>query len=266
MKRIFNSSALIFFVAIIISSCSSSKEVESLSAEEQFKLAMKNFEKENYLEAIENFKIVTVQYQGSSYADDAQFYIAESRFLRGEYILAGAEYDMLVRLMPSSSFVPIARYKRALSFYNLSPKSQLDQKYTKLAIDDFQTFIEYSPKDTLVPDAEQKISELTNKLALKIFESGKLYYRMEFYKAAISYFDYVIEIYHDTEFADDAFLWKARSYHERKDDVSALRTLEQLFEKFPASTVADEANELKKEIMNNSHSSFAAPITSSTGS
>ncbi len=234
-------------ISVIILSCSSTKEIESIPVEGRFAKAKELFNNENYLEAIEEFKIVTVQFQGSDFGDDAQFYLAECRFIREEFILASAEYDNLVRLMPNSPFANIARYKRAESFYQLSPKSQLDQKYTRYAIDNFQTYIEYSPKDSLVSEAEKKITELTHKLAKKMFDGGKLYYRMEYYKAAISYFDKLIQDYHDTPFVEDGLLWKAISQNERKDFSGSIQSLAELESKFPTTDLKDEIIKLQKK-------------------
>lgn len=238
----------VILITLLFVSCSSTKEIETIPAEERFAKAKALYDEGSYLEAIEEFKIITVQNQGSEFADDAQFYIAESRFTRGEYILAAAEYDNLIRLMQTSPFTTKARYKKALSYYQLSPKPQLDQKYSRLAIDEFQTYIEYSPKDSLVGDAEAKIHELTYKLAKKIFEGGLLYYRVEYYKAAISYFDKVIAEYRDSKFVDKALLWKAKCQKERKEYDGATLSLSELLTKYPDTDLKAEAMELQKEL------------------
>jgi outer membrane protein assembly factor BamD len=248
LKKQLSVTLLCIVSALAFISCSSSKEVESLSVEERFAQAMHKFKEGDYLDAIEDFKIVTIQFPGSAVADDAQFNIAECRYLRDEYILAGAEYDLLVRTMPSSSLVPKARYMKAMSGYNLSPKPDLDQKYTHEAIDDFQTYIEYSPADTLAKDAATKIAELINKLAKKEFENGKLYYRLEYYKAAIAYFDNVMERFHDSEYADDALLGKARAMRDRRDYAGALDAIHLFLEKYPASDLKNEIESLKSEV------------------
>ncbi len=233
---------------VFVAACSSTQEIETIPVEERFARAKMLFDDETYLEASEEFKIITVQFQGSEYADDAQFYLAECRFNRGEYILAAAEYDNLVRLMQSSPFATVARYKRAESYYRLSPKPALDQKYTRSALDNFQTYIEYSPTDSLVSDAERKITELTLKLAQKMFDGGTLYYRMEFYRASIAYFDKLIQEFHDSPFVDDGMLWKAKSQNQRKDFAGARQTLSDLAVKFPGTDLRSEIAELTEQI------------------
>jgi len=247
--------------------CGSTKETVLLSLDELYTQAMEKFNKKDYLDAIDDFKAITVQYQGSEYADDAQFHLAECRFRRDEYILAASEYDILIKTMPSSKFATRARYLKALSYYNLSPKSQLDQKYTLEAIDDFQSYIEYSPTDTLVKDAETKITELNDKLAKKEFDNGRLYFTLEFYRAAVKYFELVMDQYHDTPYAPRAMVWKARSLKEHKDYAAALDVVTGFFEKYPDNDLRDDALQLKDEIEKelvqshhegnqNSHASF----------
>ena len=125
---------LILPAILFVWGCSSSKEVANLSAEDRFEIGKEKFDKKKYLDAVEDFKYILIQYPGSAVADDAQFYLAESYYNKGEYLLAASEYENLIRGYPSSEYVPMSRYKLGLCYYNLSPKSQLDQTYTYKAI------------------------------------------------------------------------------------------------------------------------------------
>jgi outer membrane protein assembly factor BamD len=245
-----NTTAWIFaaFLALTLFACSSEEIVEQYSAEKRFAIGMKKFNDEEYLDAIEDFKIVTLQFQGSKLADDAQYYMAECRFLRGEYILAAYEYDLLIRNMPTSEYVPRARFKKAMCYYNLSPESYRDQDYTRKAIDEFQAFIEYNPTDSLVSTAESKILELNTKLAKKDFESGMIYMKMEYFKAATLYFDMVLEKYHDTPYAEPAQLRKAEALYNRKRYAEAKQEIDKFLAKYPSSLLRQEAEKLKADI------------------
>jgi outer membrane protein assembly factor BamD len=251
LKKHLNS-ILIFSSFITLSTfivgCGSEEATKQLSAEERYDLGMKAFKDENYLDAIEEFKVVSLQYLGSKVADSAQFYLAECRYLRDEYILAAFEYDVLVRTMPSSIFVSRSRFRRATCFYKLSPNSILDQNYSKKAIDEYQAFLEYHPTDTLVSLAEQRISELNTKLAEKDYENGMTYMHMEYYKAATYYFDLVLDKYHDTQYAEPSYLKKAEALTNRKKFADAKETLEKFRTKYPSSVLKSDSDRLDSDI------------------
>lgn len=251
LKKHINSIYILFLfitISTIIVGCGSNEAIKQLSAEERYNLGMKEYKDEDYLAAIEDFKVVSLQYQGSKVADSAQFYMAECRFLREEYILAAFEYDVLIRTMPSSMLISRARFRRATCFYKLSPSSILDQNYSRKAIDEYQAFLEYHPTDTLVSLAEQRINELNTKLAQKDFENGMTYMHMEYYKAATYYFDLVLDKYHDTQFAEPAFLKKAEALTNRKKYTDAKEVLEKFRAKYPSSILKSDADKLNSDI------------------
>ena len=245
-------SILLLFLFMTLSAfivgCGSEEATKQLSAEERYGLGMKAFKEEDYLEAIEEFKVVSLQYIGSKVADSAQFYLAECRYLREEYILAAFEYDVLVRSMPSSIFVPRARFRRATCFYKLSPNSILDQNYSRKAIDEYQAFLEYHPTDTLVSLAEQRINEINTKLAEKDYENGMTYMHMEYYKAATYYFDLVLDKYHDSQYAEPAYLKKAEALANRKKFADAKETLDKFRAKYPSSILKSDSDRLRSDI------------------
>jgi outer membrane protein assembly factor BamD len=224
--------------------CSSQEATQTPGAEERFAAAMVLFNDEDYREAIEAFRVITLQYQGSAVADDAQFYLAESHYRAGEYVLAAYEYEMLYKTMPTSEYVPSARFQRAMCFRELSPGADLDQKDTRKAIDEFQAFIEYHPTDPRVPTAEQYIRELNTKLAEKDYNSGLIYMKMEYFKSAVIYFDLVLERYHDTPYAEPALLKKAEALYRRKRYSEARREIELFLRKYPESALRSEAEQL----------------------
>jgi outer membrane protein assembly factor BamD len=228
--------------------CSSEEVTKQMTAEQHYQIGMSKFKAEDYLEAIDEFKIVGLQYQGTRVADAAQFYMGECHFLREEYVLAAYEYDVLIRTMPSSPYVSRARFQRATCFYNMSPKSSLDQDYSKKAIDEFQAYLDYFPKDTLVHVAEDRINELNTKAAKKEYENGITYMHLEYYRAAAFYFDLVLEKYHDTPYAEPAQLKKAEAMMDRKKYPEAQKELDKFFVKYSHSELTPDAEKLKTEL------------------
>ena len=239
---------LSLFLALACTSCGHSNVTAVLDAESRFALGKKKFVGHDYLEAINEFEVIRLQFPGSIIADSAQYYLGECHYQQEEYLLAAEEYQTLRRNMPASSLVPLAQYKIAMCYFNLSPGSSLDQAYTKRAIDEFQTFIEYYPTNDLVKDAEQKISELNSRLARKLYESGELYMKLENYKAAIIYFDLVAEKYHDTRYAELALLKKVEALIGRKKYDQARTEIDKFFDKYPSSSSRGDAETLRKNI------------------
>ncbi|MCX6142474.1 MAG: outer membrane protein assembly factor BamD [Ignavibacteriales bacterium] len=240
---------------LLLDSCSSTKEVEQMSVEKRYANAKTFFNDRDYLQAYEEFRIVTLQYQGNALANDAQYYMGECRFKREEYILAAYEYDVLIRTMPTSPYVAKARYSKALCYFRMSPSFNLDQNYSKQAIDEFQSFIEYCPTDSLVTDAEKKIGELNTKLAQKEYENGVTYMHMEYFKSAAASFDHVVEKYHDTQYAEQAQLRKAESQLMRNRPHDAKTEIDKFFSKYPSSQWKSDAERVRGEIISRLNSS-----------
>lgn len=181
--------------------CSPAVNTTNMSAEERFTYAKSLYDERSFDLAIPEFEAIMLQYAGSPFTDDAQFYLSMSRFQRKEYLLAAFEFSKLIKNTPASTFVPESQYMLAECYFQLAPHSSLDQRYSRKAIEEFQAFIDIFPTDQRVAEAEKKIRELYEKLAEKDYNSAVIYEKMEYTLAALQYFQNVTETYHDTRFA-----------------------------------------------------------------
>ena len=240
--------SLCIIATLFILGCGSGNVATTLTPEARFAKAKALFDNEDYLEAINEFTVITLQYQGSAFASDAQFNLGECRFNRGEYLLAGFEYAVLKRNYPASPRVADAQFKLAMSYYKLSPKSSLDQQYTKKAIDEFQTFAEYYPSNPKASEADAKIKELNTRLAKKQYETAHLYGTLEYYKASLACYDVVIEKYHDTEYAPLSYLAKAELLLSRNKLRDAKTEIEAFLGRYANSVLRARGEELKRKI------------------
>ncbi|NOX88021.1 MAG: outer membrane protein assembly factor BamD [Calditrichaeota bacterium] len=240
-------------MSILILGCAGNRPKPDWSAEQYFSYAKKLFEDEDYYEAANEFTVVTLRYPGSSISDSAQYYLAESHFKMKEYLIAAAEYEKLITNMRRSKLVPLAQFKLAESYYKLSPRPELDQEYTLKAIREFQIFIEDNPTHPLKEEALKKIAELRDKLALKEFKNADIYRKMREYKAALIYFDQVLENYYDTSWADDAMLGKIQTYLDMGDIQAAQKEIEKFKDQFQGSELIKKVESLAKKIQNEKH-------------
>lgn len=252
IKNNFYKLIFIFFISslILLEGCSSSGKTDINTDDPQtaFSLAKRNYDKEDYLQAIEDFSFIKVKFSGSNIIDKAQYYLAMCYFKREEFVLSAYEFETFVKNYPASSLMVEARYQLGMCYYNLSPKYTLDQTYTRYAIMEFQNFLSLYPNDKLAPKAEQRIQELRSKLAYKLLKSGDLYMTMENYKSAIIYYDLLLEEYFDSDYADDALYGKIQALMKKKKYEDVKKEIERFEKRFPQSEFISKVRLIKKEI------------------
>lgn len=249
LKYVVNS-VLALFLAFVIQSCISSDKSDILpddTAEIAMQKAMRNYEQKKYLTAIDDFSLIKLKFSGTKIVDKAQFFLGMSHYHREEYIIAAYEFENLLKNYSTSQYAKEARYYRAMCFYKLSPDYSLDQTYTQMAISEFQNFMELYPSDSLAKDAQIKIKELRNKLALKDYKAAQLYITLDNYKAADIYFDHIVDEYYDTDWADDALYSKIKLSISRNKIQQAVKDIEKFEKRFPDSPYLKELQELKKK-------------------
>ncbi len=239
----------VLILLLFLFACSGGKDTGNLSPEEHLKYAMSLYNDGDYEEAIKEFQSIILQYAGNPVNDDAQYYLGMSYYKQEQYLLAAYEFSKLIRDIPASPLVPNAQFMLADSYYQLSPPYSLEQSYTKKAIDEFQAFIDYFPLDKRVEEAEKKIKELNEKLAQKEYNSGLIYERMEYYNAAIMYYERVFETYHDSKFAPLALYRKINLLIDKNRTAEALKDIATFLAKYPESEYAGEVKKLQNKIV-----------------
>ncbi|NOG47204.1 MAG: outer membrane protein assembly factor BamD [Calditrichaeota bacterium] len=244
MKRVF----LVIVLALFLISCGGNKPTPEWNASDYFKAAKEKFDDESYFEASNDFNVVLLRFAGSVVADSAQFYLAESHFKMGDYLIAGVEFEKLINDMNQSPLVKQSQMKLADSYYELSPRSALDQEYTLKSIREYQYFIDEFPTDTSKQTAEKRIFELRGKLSKKEWQNAEIYRKMKEFKAAIIYYDQVLSKYYDTDWADDSQYGKVITLIEAEDVEQANLEAVKFEEQFPDSELLEKLLDSKKEI------------------
>jgi len=238
------------FSTSVFYSCGSSKgsDITTDDPERAYLLAKSRYDKKDYLDAIDDFNLIKLKFSGSSVIDKAIFYLGMSYYKREEYILAVYEFETLIKSYPTSSLIEDARYNLALCYFRLSPAYNLDQTYTRYAINEFQNFVELYPRSKYANEAETRIKELKNKLSLKAYKSAELYFNLSNYKSALVYFDNVLDEYFDTDYADDALYGKIQTLIIKKQYDNAKKEIERFESRFPSSEYLSRVKSLKSNI------------------
>lgn len=251
-------SALLLLLTFAVAGCAGSGRVTAESPEEAFQRGKELYDSGKHDRAIEHFQLVFDFGRTNPWADDAQFYLAQSYFETKQYLLSANEFTRFVELYRTDERVEEGEYLRAESYYRLSPPYQLDQTDTNTALNYLRLYLSKYPDGEYAAEAGEKIDELRSKLARKQYETGRLYERRELFEAAgISYMG-VLEKYPDSGYVDDALVGAVRSFKAYAEASVPARRAErfqqaadayrQLVQLFPDSPLRAEANALNAEI------------------
>lgn len=237
----------LFFLAQLFS-CGKPVNREAMGPDEYFEYAKKKFDDGDYFAAKKEFTVIVLRYGGDPVVDEAQYFLAESEFHLKEYLVAVSEYERLINDYPRSPYVPLAQFKIGMAYDKLSLRPELDQEYTLKALRAFQTFVEENPGHELVPQAEKFIAKLRAKLAKKKLIAATTYRKMGLCRAALVYYDIILESYYDTPAAAEAQYWKGVCLKKSHRLEEARTALSVFVEKYPDHRLANEARALIEEI------------------
>jgi outer membrane protein assembly factor BamD len=238
---------VLFIVAsvFILLNCSGSVDTSKFNSEEYFNYVKGLYDEEDYEACVREFQNFLLQFSGSAFNDDAQYYLGMTYYQRKQYLLAAYEFSKLIRNIPASLFVPDAQYMLADSYYQLAPPYQLDQAYTKKAIEEFQAFIDFFPSNNKVEDAEKHIKTLNDRLAEKEYQSAVIYEKMEYDRAAIKYYTQVADTYHDTRYAPLSLYRKIKIELRKGMSSEALSDISVFLSRYPDNSDAQELQQIE---------------------
>lgn len=252
---------LAFFVVLTVVMSSCKTEFEKIRTSNDPALILENadmhYKDENYIKAQSLYDIIIPFYRGKEEADDIFFNYAYTHYNLGDYILASHYFDSYYKTFGNSPRKEEASFMSAYSNYQMSPNYKLDQTFTLKAIDALQLFTNTFPASEKVQQCNDIIDELRDKLEVKEFEQGKLYFRIKQYQAAITSFKNMLLDYPDTKNIEEinfyiiksAYLLAENSIYERKKErfEETIKYYNQFKKRYPRSKFI---RQLKSDIKN----------------
>lgn len=236
---------------ILFSSCSDyNKIVKSTDYEFKYKKSIEYYEDGQYVRASTLLKELLNIYRGTSKADKVYYYYAKSEYGQKDYVLAGHYFKTLVKEFPRSEFAEESQFMVGYCFYLDSPNPRLDQTVTQNAIDALQLFINVYPRSNRLDEANRLIIEMRDKLVYKSYLSGKLYYDLKNYKAAVVALTSSLKDFPDTKYREELmymllkakYLLATNSVEEKKRErlSSALDEYYTFVDEYPESKYRKE--------------------------
>jgi len=212
---------------VVLAGCSGYEKIlKSKDNELKYSKALFYYDKGDFYRASLLLEQILPIYRGTNRADTVNFYYAYSQYGQGDFLLASSYFDSFRKNYPKSIFTEQSEYLYAYCFYQTSPRSELDQENTILAIEALQEFISKYPSSKKAEDANKIIAELFNKLEEKAYKSAWLYYHTENYKAAIVAFENSLKEFPNSKYREEqiyltlcsAFLYAENSIAEKQKE------------------------------------------------
>jgi outer membrane protein assembly factor BamD len=240
---------LLLLLSLFLFSCSFSDDaVKPLTPQGELAEALKKMKDEEFESAKNDLYAITIKYSGTKIAEDAQYYLGEVNFKMGKYLVAATSYRQIIERYTNSKYLEKAQFKEAMCFYNLSPSSALDQKYTYEAIRKFREFQVDWPSSENYEKAEKNVISLRNKLAKKVYKTASLYFKMSKWKASNKYIDFILTDYKDTDYIAKAQLLRVQILIRKKQFVQAEQFIALVKDQFPELKPSEEILAIEKEI------------------
>lgn len=177
----------------------------------KYEAAINYFNKKDFQRSLQLFESISPVYRGTDKDETINYYIAQCNFKNDDYLSASYYFKTFINNFPNSEKQEECRYLTGYCYYMSSPKYTLDQENTKLAIEEFQIYINKYPKGVNIEQCNTYLTELRKKLEKKDFFNSKMYYDMENYKAAIVAFKNFLNTFPDTEYREDAMFLIVKS-------------------------------------------------------
>jgi len=242
---------ILVFLAIFSSCSSYNKLLKSDNPEAKLEAALKYYEAGSYFRTLQLLEDILASYRGTIHAEKIYYYYAYSYYHQGDYLVAAFHFSSLARTLPNSKYAEEAMFMSAYCKYLYSPDHNLDQTFTKEAIQEMQLFINKFPKSERVAESNRLIDEMRSKLELKAFENAKLYEKLGEYRAAVVALENVIKDFPGTNFQEEAmflivkswYLYAAGSIEARQQEryEKVKESYQLLIREFPETVFKNEA-------------------------
>jgi len=251
LKKWANILFILIATMLITTSCSKYQRLlKSSDYKKKYEAGVVYYQEEEYYKAKTLFEELIPILRGTDKAEEVYYYYAYCHYNLGEQVLAGYYFNKFAITFPNSVHTEEARYMSAYCQYLNSPEPELDQKYTYMAINEFQLFINKYPKSTYVEKCNTYMDKLRKKLETKAYISSKLYYNLSDYKAAVVVLNSTLNEFPDSDYREELMFIAVKSnyklaensiYKKRKERYqNTVDSYYEFIDEFPESKYVKE--------------------------
>lgn len=200
--------SIIVVALALLASCSDyEKLMKGNDFEAKYQTAMNYYNDHNYTKAIQLFENLILHYHGKENAENISWYYAMSLMAEKDYYSAGYQFKTFFKHFPYSDRSEEALFMAATCKFHESPEYYLDQKQTKEAIEAYESYLDRYPSSVHVPEINNNMDILNEKLMHKDYDIAYNYYLTENYHAAYVSLQAFLNNYPDSPYREDAMFY-----------------------------------------------------------
>jgi outer membrane protein assembly factor BamD len=211
-----------------------------MDAEQLYRLAEVELAEGDAENAVEVLERLHLSYGDWERIPDAGLLLAQAHYENDNYLTARSEYRRFLDRFAANPRAPEAAVGECRSLAQLAPAPQRDQTYTEEAINVCANVIVDYAGTPAATEAQQLRSDLRHTMAEKEYLNANHYFRRRQYDSAIIYYQFVVDLYPDTEFAPQALLGLFRANEAIGYSDLAEEARAQLLQDYPDSPEAAE--------------------------
>jgi outer membrane protein assembly factor BamD len=197
----------LYILPLLILTATSCGEYEKILKSTDYELKKQKmydyYDEGKYIKTTELLAQILPRYTATEEAENLNWINAQANYKLQSYELASTYFQNFANLYPASNNAEESLYLVAVCDYNMSPRAELDQSYTKKAIESFKIFLNKYPTSSKLEDCRTKMKELQERLVEKSYLSARLYYDMEEYRAATVSLANSLKEYPDTKYREE---------------------------------------------------------------
>jgi outer membrane protein assembly factor BamD len=200
--------------------------------------------RKKWLTAREFFGRLVDNYPQSPHRPDAKIGLGDSYLGEGgveSLVLAVNEFKEFLSFYPTHRRADYAQYKLALCHYQQMRGPERDQRETREAVIEFETFFAKYPNSDLMPEVRERYREARDRLSTSEYRVGYFYFRQKWYPGAISRFQTVLKEDPGYSNRDALYYYLGESLLKVKRDAEALPYFDRLVKEFETSEYLEKA-------------------------
>ena len=218
--------SLVAFLLLTLSACSSLPDqndpYKSLSAEELYKEAKENLEKEHYETAIKKFEALQSRFPYGRYAQQSLLEVAYAYYRQNEPEPAISAAERFIKQYPNHPNVDYAYYVKGLANFGGEKgllvslggqdPSERDPKASQDSFEAFKDLVTRFPDSKYAPDSRVRMQYLINSLAKYEIHVASYYQRRGAHISAVNRAKEVLTRYPNSPFTRDALQILVKGY------------------------------------------------------